>query len=217
MKTYNTYNQKGHDPVNSKGFTLVETIVAIFILLLTITTMISLSTGSFYNVRYAQNQITANMLVQETLEYIRHTRDNAIQQNNVDGFENWLNKVQSCEISGGSYCDINQFSLSPENISFVGEVRPSDDCIQESKKCGAPVARSREPFPLWRYPNGQFGSSPNDFTGTDSGGVPVRSPFSRGVQFRIHSPEQVEAIVFINWKNGSVSKQLKESIILTNW
>lgn len=57
------------------GFTLVETLVAIFILTVGITSVISLMTSSFFSAQYSNNEITGTYLAQEAMDYIRNNRD----------------------------------------------------------------------------------------------------------------------------------------------
>lgn len=61
--------------MKQKGFTLIETLVAILILSITMGSLMSLAAGGFYSVRYARNQIAANALMQETLEFVCNSRD----------------------------------------------------------------------------------------------------------------------------------------------
>lgn len=68
------------EPLNNsmkkqQGFTLIETLIAVFILTLTIGGLLTLAANGYFSVRYARNQIVANNLLQESLEYIRNSRD----------------------------------------------------------------------------------------------------------------------------------------------
>jgi type II secretory pathway pseudopilin PulG len=214
MKTQ-THNQKGSALKNSKGFTLVETLVAIFILLLTITTMISLSAGSFYNVRYAQNQLTASALNQEVFEYVRHNRDTAVQKDPVGGFGKWVQSISAC-ITTEFYCDIRQHSENPGNVIAL-----KDSYWSPEKGSFGGVPTSRIPMQLNEFASGVKISSGDYILDDTLGSLPEKkSAFSRGVQFIAYpavNPTEIEMIVVTTWKNGSVNKQLKESIILTNW
>ena len=60
----------------SRGFTFVETLVAIASLLLAIVAPLSLVYQSLAASRVARNQVTAIYLAQESIEFIRGTRDN---------------------------------------------------------------------------------------------------------------------------------------------
>lgn len=226
MKTYSsTHNQKRRTLRNSKGFTLVETLVAIFILILTISTLISLSAGSFLNVRYAKNQITANMLAQEMVEYIRYTRDSAVQKNAQGGFDTWAASIAPCtDIS--SWCDINQFKPNTgipskdDAIAIGGAIEPADWCKDDptSPYCVTIAGPTYvTPKQLFQYPSGEFIASTEFFTGGQGQGAPTPSSFSRGVRFKKYGTDQIEVIVRIEWKNGSLSKFFEQTMMLTKW
>ncbi|MFA6463471.1 MAG: hypothetical protein WCV55_00520 [Candidatus Paceibacterota bacterium] len=57
------------------GFTLVETMVAITILLTTIVGPMEIASKALFSSFYARDQITAYYLAQEGVEYLRHERD----------------------------------------------------------------------------------------------------------------------------------------------
>lgn len=59
----------------NKGFTLIEAIIAIFIMTLAMGSLLTLAANGYYSVRYARNQIVADNLVQEAVEKIRNVRD----------------------------------------------------------------------------------------------------------------------------------------------
>jgi prepilin-type N-terminal cleavage/methylation domain-containing protein len=209
---------------NQKGFTLVETLVAIFILLLTITTMISLSAGSFLNVRYAKNQITANMLAQEMVEYVRYTRDSAVQKNAEGGFDTWMASIAPCT-DIGDWCDINQFKPNTgipskdDTITISGAIELADWCKDEpnSPYCVRVAPTYLKPKQLFQYPTGEFIASTEYLSQSGAQGAPTPSAFSRGVRFRKHGTDQIEVIVRIEWKNGSVSKFFEQTIMLAKW
>lgn len=201
---------------NKKGFTLVETLVAVLILTLTLTTMISLSTGSFYNVRYAQNQIGANMLAQEMIEYIRYTRDTAVQQNPETGFDEWLHTLRACE-SEDRYCTIEQFKESNEVIGIEGLTRRRI-CPRGTltERCVPSVRLVENTQQLVQLSSG-FYTTAADATGNMVGGTMTPSLFSRGVRVQTYGTDQVEVFVRVDWKNGSFDRSLTESVILTRW
>src|SRR3989344_2346193 len=76
------------------GFTLVETLVAIAILLLAVAAPLSLATKSLNSSVLSKQQITASFLAQEAMEYIRNVRDE-----NVIKHGDWLHAdsgIQNC-------------------------------------------------------------------------------------------------------------------------
>lgn len=64
-----------------RGFTLVETLVAVTLLTVAIVAPMSLTTKSLAAAYYARDQITAFHLGQEAIEAVRHVRDHNILQN----------------------------------------------------------------------------------------------------------------------------------------
>ena len=66
---------------NTQGFTLIETLVAISILVVAIIAPISLATQSLSSAFYARDQVTAFHLAQEAIEAVRSLRDANILKN----------------------------------------------------------------------------------------------------------------------------------------
>ena len=83
--TYNleprAYNLKPKTYNLPRGFTLVETLVAISLLTISIVAPMTLATQSLGSAYYARDQITAFHLAQEAIESVRHVRDKNILLN----------------------------------------------------------------------------------------------------------------------------------------
>lgn len=89
----------------NKGFTLVETLVALLILSLVFTSVISLMSSTVFSARYAKNEIKAMYIAQEGIDYIRNLRDSiAFQQNDWASFSSDVNA--DCGVPDG--CMINR-------------------------------------------------------------------------------------------------------------
>ncbi len=84
----------------SAGFTFVETLVAIAVLLLAVAAPLSLASQGLAAARVARNQVTALYLMQETIEYVRSVRDTNRLQN-----RSWLLGFTSC--MAGKTCTID--------------------------------------------------------------------------------------------------------------
>jgi len=100
----------------NKGLTLIETLVAISVLLIGVVFPMSIYSQSITNTRYAGDQITAYYLAQEGVEFIKYKIDT-----NINGGSGWmssnLNKCtsgQNCKVDavygdvcfqGGPVCD----------------------------------------------------------------------------------------------------------------
>src|ERR1035437_1827222 len=59
----------------SRGFSLIETLLAVAILMIAITRPLALVQSGLFSANHERNQITATYLAQEALEYIRSLRD----------------------------------------------------------------------------------------------------------------------------------------------
>jgi prepilin-type N-terminal cleavage/methylation domain-containing protein len=86
----------------SRGFSLIETLVAISILLLAITGPMVLVQRSIVASRLSRSQITAFYLTQEVMEFIRNIRDN----NYLTGESDWLVGLEDC-VGTGDKCIID--------------------------------------------------------------------------------------------------------------
>lgn len=95
---------------SNKGFTIIETLVAVFILSLAITSFMGLTSKSLMTSRYARNEITANYLAQEAADYIRNKRDELAFMNGGDwaDFIDYFNQngAKSCFLTQGCYLKI---------------------------------------------------------------------------------------------------------------
>lgn len=108
IKSYSTCLKRS--PEYSKGFTIVEAIIAIFILSISISAMLGLTVSSYSTAKYANNEITANYLLQEAIDSIRNSRDTAFQQKNWVGFKT---KYNNCFLVNG--CTISTVPFNPVN------------------------------------------------------------------------------------------------------
>jgi len=83
-----------------RGFTFVETLVAIAILLLGVVAPLALTYQSLAASRIARNQITATFLAEEGIEYVRAVRDS----NTLNGSA-WLSGLSDCLSADGCMID----------------------------------------------------------------------------------------------------------------
>ncbi len=79
-----------------KGFTLIETLVAISILMLGILGPLSIASSGLKNARYGRDQVTASYLAQEGIEYVRYIRDNNRIERLNGASVNWLAGLGKC-------------------------------------------------------------------------------------------------------------------------
>lgn len=187
----------------NKGFTIVEAIVAIFILSISISAMLGLTVSSYSTAKYANNEITANYLLQEAIDSIRNSRDTAFQQKNWVGFKD---KYRDCFINNNpNGCNIStglSFDPSPEYNGFQPTIRPCNDIpLFGTISC-----------PVLKYDTSITSTNFYSFTGTDSN-------FKRQVKMTVNpiNPNEVEIIANVEYRNGTSVKTRSLKMYLLNW
>jgi prepilin-type N-terminal cleavage/methylation domain-containing protein len=190
MSTYNT---------KQKGFTLVETMVAVFILTIALASLLTLTASSIFSARYARNEITANYLLQEAADYIKNDRDTVVFNQNTGG-TGWTTFLNKYGYSSSGVCfSSNGCYFEPANMSSV----PPTVCI--SGTC-----------PKFNYDNA---ATYNTFYTYKSPSVIVPSIFSRKIQMSVNSSnaDELDVSITVNWTNGSLGRSRSLQISLLNW
>lgn len=190
-----------------KGFTILETLIAITVLVFAITGPLSLVAGSIRTSGYARDSITAFYLAQEAIEYIRNTRDiNALN----DGLTaaDWLRNIESGTNPNGTFTCINDYGSENSKCSLLnGGFYALYDC--DPSGC---VALSF---------TGAIGTIPY-------GGIAIASAdsqFNREIWLErvpdglgaSSADQQVIVNVRIKWRTGTVDNDFLLREYLTNW
>src|SRR3989344_4356012 len=81
MKKNSLLRTTNYELRTSRGFTLIETLVAVSFLTVAIVAPMTLTTKSLSTAYYARDQITSFHLAQEAIETVRHVRDGNILSN----------------------------------------------------------------------------------------------------------------------------------------
>lgn len=151
-----TENSSSHK-TDKKAFTLIETMVAITILLLAIVGPMQIAANSLFAAFYARDEITAYYLAQEGIEYLRNDRDMYFG-NNTSG---WPVEFSSCEVSAtnvGCKVDLYQLTTTPP-----GTVVTACGNSSGASSCGHLNYNSQNGF--YSY-DSSTGNSPSKFTRT---------------------------------------------------
>lgn len=106
---------------NNKGFTLVEVMSAILILTFTVVGTMTIVANSLFAARYARDEITANYLLQEVIDYIRNDRDTTVFLESGGTWAGFSGNYNECSNSNGCYFDVSASSVDINNC-------PSDGC-----------------------------------------------------------------------------------------
>ena len=185
---------------NQKGFTLIETLVAILILAMAIGALLTLASGGFFTIRYAKNDIVANNLLQESLEYIRNERDTWAQQGRT--WTDWIASFpDQCKTDDG--CTINTYSGLDPQEPFANSCTDPTTC-----------------YMTYFADSGFYGYPGNNLF--DGGQTMQQTSFVRTISIKQASIVDTEDPQYIitatmKWMNGLNQKTISQSITLTNW
>ncbi len=172
----------------SKGFTLVETLVAIGILSLSITATFTAVQNGIQSSTTAKDQTIAFYLAQEGMEFIKNIRDeNAL--NSLDGSPtHWLYGMSS----------------APSDPCYFGEFCVIDSPQKTITQCSGglgtcPVLRQEASSGLFGY----------------NSGWPATT-FKREIQFQQISANEVTVLMNISWTYRGQSKSFQVSELFFN-
>ncbi|MFA5934233.1 MAG: prepilin-type N-terminal cleavage/methylation domain-containing protein [Candidatus Paceibacterota bacterium] len=101
-----------------KGFTLVETLVAVLIFTVSILALISLTATGVADVGYVKNKLTASYLAQEGVEMVRNIRDtdSIINNGGANAWNAFISHTSSCA-SLSIPCQIDGYT-NPSEITI---------------------------------------------------------------------------------------------------
>lgn len=172
----------------SKGFTLVETLVAISILSLSIAGAFTAVQSGIQSSTMAKDQITAFYLAQEGMEFIKNIRD-----------ENALKSI-----SGISTSWLAGLSSNPSDPCFFGKTCIVDSPLKSVSPCSAGFGTC--PNIKQEGTTYLFGYTPS---WTDTA-------FKREIQFQSITANEVRVIIKISWTNRSLQKSFQATQSLFN-
>ncbi|MES2930802.1 MAG: prepilin-type N-terminal cleavage/methylation domain-containing protein [Patescibacteria group bacterium] len=183
----------------SGGFTLIETMIAIFILTVAVAGLLGLTSRSLFSARYANNEITANYLLQEAIDAIRNDRDTiAFQQNGADGgWDAFVKKYDACFSDNGC------------------SVEPAASDIPAACGTGNPSFGSLA-CPVFNYDDQARHNS--FYTYKDGEGI-IESKFKRQVLMSLNesNEDELDIKVTVEWENGSLVRSGFIYYSLLNW
>ncbi|PIQ91398.1 MAG: hypothetical protein COV70_03880 [Parcubacteria group bacterium CG11_big_fil_rev_8_21_14_0_20_39_22] len=202
----NCYSRRAKLTANSlqlkanSGFSLVETLVAISILMIAIGGPLLIAERSLATARYSKDQITAFYLAQEAIEYIKNTRDKNVISGQQGGNVDWLSGITT----NGGKC---------QNDSVCG-IDPNAEPNKQTITCGSQNDNCRLLFNQVSNIYGhRFGSNSNP----DSGWA--ITPFQRQVTV-VEVVDDIEAkiSVTVKWNpRPLVNKTFTLTESIFNW
>ncbi|HEU0085762.1 MAG TPA: prepilin-type N-terminal cleavage/methylation domain-containing protein [Candidatus Paceibacterota bacterium] len=192
-------NKKNKKNNNQRGFTLVETLIALSIFSTSVVAMMTLLGGGISDINYAKSKMTGTYLAQEGIEYMRNMRDTyMIDFDPADpqkGWQEFKSRVEKCTPAGNNReraCYFRSDGLF-ENGSIMDMALPA---------CG-----NGQCIELKKRPGGAYGE---DSSGSDSG-------FVRGISMINIGTDEIKVISTVSWqqKSGPMSVTFSEN--LYNW
>lgn len=176
------------------GFTLIETMVAVFILSISIVSLMNVVASSLFAARYARDEITANYLLQEVVDYIRNDRDSLMLSENTSEklWESFWGKYKICDISNSNGCYIDVLSSTEPQPCY-------------SSDCGD----------LYYDDN----SSTSFYTHDENKPGVIKSKFNREILIENNNSnnDEFDVTVTVSWKNGGLNKSRTLKTSLLNW
>jgi Tfp pilus assembly protein PilV len=194
------------------GFTIVESLVAIFILVLSITGPMAFTQSGLRAAFVSRDQITAFYLAQDAIEYVKNIRDNnSIKLLDVSAGNDpvsWIDGLSNCNVS-----DISQSGCTIDTLSGIAPIQ----CPGEIGCLGSNSDGSDD-VPLKIK---ELGSEDYEFLGIGTSGD-EDSIFSREIkmiQVDPANPNEVEINVFVRWNTNETigSRQIVVKEYIYNW
>ena len=186
----------------SRGFTLVETLVAISIFSMSILGLMSILASGISDTNYAKQKMTASYLAQEGIEYIRNMRDTYVLYDPTDSQTGWISfnsKLTSapalCSAGNGCYFD-------DRNLDYTNH-------SQQTWKNNLIIIACVSSCPHLFYDSntGKYGYA----SGVSSG-------FTRKIQIiPTTSPDEIKVSSTVFWTQGSGNYNITFSENLFNW
>lgn len=188
------YTRTSFAEQNLRGFTLVETLVAVAILAMTVIVPLSIASSGLTAATTGKDRLIAVALAQDALEYIRNVRD----QNSLQGIS-WLNGLDPCLTANGCTVD---------SINSHGDVNKINIRSQNGKKSG--LLGYSAAMGLYGYASS---GNPNDSW--------ADSKFTRWATVEKLGPgnsdREARIIVNVQWKTIFTTKTVTVLENITNW
>ncbi|MDD4989024.1 MAG: prepilin-type N-terminal cleavage/methylation domain-containing protein [Candidatus Pacebacteria bacterium] len=124
---------------SNRGFTLIETLVAISILMIAVIIPLSIVAGALQSSYYARDQITAAYLAQDAIEYIRSLRDgNAISISNGTSPSPWFGQLDSfcTDADPTRGCDVDTISGGGTHSTGTQQPNASNKALKYEDSTG---------------------------------------------------------------------------------
>lgn len=172
-----------------RGFTLVETLIAITILASAVAGTMTIAFQGLRGAQLSGDQMTASYLAQEAIDFIRAKRD-----------ENYLSRISSGMAVGD--WDVGLDACKGGTGCSIDMTLPTNDPVA----CGSPC----NPLTI-NATSGLYGQRTPDATW-------LTTPFTRTVRMASANQDVYSIVtVTVTWQTGPIARTLTLREVLTNW
>lgn len=176
-----------------KGFTIIETLVALTILIVGVTGAFTAASQAISNSTFAKDQVIAFYLAEEGVEMIKNVRDtNALQGNQ------WLHGVSE---NPNDPCFFSQNSSDPGKSCYKDVTMDAFLTCSDVGAC--PVLNQNSVSGMYYYHDINTTLTP--------------TPFTREIHLARVSNTEVAVTVTITWQKGVVSRQFRARENIYDW
>ncbi len=193
------YKKLQKNKSHKKGFTLIETMVAISILLISIIGPLEIASKGLFSAIYAKEEITAFYLAQEGVELLKNVRDSnyLLDAYTATGNSDWLKDVNDCV-------------LDPAQSKTVGCIVDPTNPLQEIVICD----ESDKCPPL------KFDETSGIYNYSSDSSIP-ESKFTRTVYIEYDplTPNEATVVSKVAWSSSLLGNQKSTTLTATmfNW
>lgn len=192
----------------NSGFTLVEALTAIFVLTFVVVGLMTVVSDSLFATKYARDEITANFLLQETIDFVRNDRDTSVFLNTSSdintAWDSFYAKYEAVGCNNTSTgCTLNANVSSGSNIF----------------SCTVDACR----YLYLEDPEGDKDNSNNSFYITRDHpswtSAKPRTNFRRTLKVVKQGVDNNQLVVTakVYWKNGNLNKSRTLTTTLSKW
>ncbi len=180
-----------------KGFTLVETLVALSIFIISVVGIMTVLATGLTNITNAKNKMIATFLAQEGIEYVRNVRDTYVLYDPNGSGDAWNDfKAYTLLCTSGCYLDTISLDFLEQNhpITASGIVK---NC--SNNNC----------------PTITYNSNTGKYLSGGAGGG-VKTVFVRKITLSLIENDEIKATSTVTWGSGN-SKSVSFTQNLFNW
>ena len=189
---------------SQNGFTLIETLVAITVLLLSITAPLQIASQALFSAFYVRDEITAYYLAEEAIEYIKNSRDTRFLE---DVFNSGVVIEDNAWLVGLGECIENPTITKGCTVDATKPFMSDPEAIVSCNVSGCLPIRFDESSGIWNYVSGDV----SKFTRT----IELKPQTNNG-----GTNEEALIEVTVEWQGNNAfvgAKKVFISALISNW